>query len=69
MVPVFPPAYPQQQAHSFPELLDLSTTELEHLSQSKDRLDEFIDKLPPMQKLNKAVENMITKNEELASEL
>jgi hypothetical protein len=63
-MPVFAP----QQVLSFPELLDLSTTQLEQLIQSKDRLDEFIDKLPPMQRLNNTVDDMITKNEELASE-
>lgn len=57
----------QQRVLSFPELLDLSAAELEHLSQSEDRLDEFIDKLPPVVKLNNAVEDMISKNEELAS--
>ncbi|KDR10569.1 vacuolar protein sorting-associated protein 37A isoform X2 [Zootermopsis nevadensis] len=58
----------QQRVLSFPELLDLSAAELEHLSQSEDRLDEFIDKLPPVLKLNNAVEDMISKNEELAKE-
>jgi hypothetical protein len=56
------------RALSFPELLELSTAELEHLRQSKDRLDDFIDKLPLVQKLNSDVENVITSNEELASE-
>ena len=64
MMPVVPP----QQVTSFPELLDLSTTQLQQLLQSKDRLDEFVDRLPPMQRQNNAVEYMITKNEELASE-
>jgi hypothetical protein len=59
--------FPQQRVVSFPELLDLSTADLEHLSQSEDRLDEFIDRLLPVQKLNNAVEDMISKNEELAS--
>lgn len=61
------PTFPQQQVLPFPELLDLSTAELEQLSQNEDRLDDFIDKLPSMQKLNSAVEDMITMNEELAS--
>jgi hypothetical protein len=52
----------------FPGLLDLSTAELELLGQSKDMLDEFVDKLPAVQKLNKDVENVISSNEELASE-
>lgn len=64
MMPVVPP----QQVTSFPELLDLSTTQLQQLLQSKDRLDEFVDRLPPMQRQNNAVEYMITKNEELAKE-
>jgi hypothetical protein len=62
------PAFSQPRALSFPELLDLSTAELEHLSQNRDRLDDFIDKLPLVQKLNNNVEDMITSNEELASE-
>jgi hypothetical protein len=62
------PAFAQPRALSFPELLDFSTAELEHLSQSRDRLDDFIDKLPPVQKLNSDVEDMITSIEELASE-
>jgi hypothetical protein len=62
------PAFSQPRALSFAELLDLSTAELEHLNQSRDRLDDFIDKLPPMQKLSNDVEAMITRNEELASE-
>ncbi|PNF36530.1 hypothetical protein B7P43_G15870 [Cryptotermes secundus] len=62
------PAFSQPRALSFPELQDLSTAELEHLSQSQDRLDDFIDKLPVVQKLNNNVEDMITRNEELAKE-
>jgi hypothetical protein len=62
------PAFSQPRALLFPELQDLSTAELEHLSQSQDRLDDFIDKLPLVQKLNNDVEDMITRNEELASE-
>jgi hypothetical protein len=61
------PTFPQQRVLPFPELLDLSTAELEQLSQNEDRLDDFIDKLPSMQKLNNAVEDTITMNEELAS--
>jgi hypothetical protein len=62
------PAFSQPRALSFPELLDLSTAELEHLNQSRDRLDDFLDKLPVMQILNNDVEDMITSNDELASE-
>jgi hypothetical protein len=57
-----------QQVPSFPELLDLSTTQLQQLIHSKDRLDEFIDRFPPTHRLNNMVDDMITKNEELASE-
>lgn len=62
------PAFAPQQVVSFPELLDLSTTQLQQLIQSEDRLDEFISRLPPMQRLNSTVDDMITKNEDLASE-
>jgi hypothetical protein len=62
------PEFTPQQVPSFPELLDLSTTQLQQLIQSEDRLDEFINRLPPMQRLNNTVDDMITKNEELASE-
>jgi hypothetical protein len=61
-------AFAPQQVVSFPELLDLSTTQLQQLIQSEDRLDEFISRLPPMQRLNSTVDDMITKNEDLASE-
>ncbi|PSN53492.1 hypothetical protein C0J52_09329 [Blattella germanica] len=50
----------------FQELLDLSNAELEELNKNEDKLDEFIEKLSLIQKQNKAVEDMITKNEELA---
>jgi hypothetical protein len=59
--------FPEQRVLSFPELQGLSIAELEHLSQREDRLDEFIDKLRLVQKLNITVEDMISKNEELAS--
>lgn len=62
------PEFTPQQVPSFPELLDLSTTQLQQLIQSEDRLDEFINRLPPMQRLNNTVDDMITKNEELAKE-
>jgi hypothetical protein len=52
----------------FPGLLDLSTAQLELLGRSEDRLDEFVDKLPAVQKLNQDVENVISSNGELASE-
>jgi ESCRT-I complex subunit VPS37 len=62
------PAFAPQRVVSFPELLDLSTTQLQQLIQSEDRLDEFISRLPPMQRLSSRVDDMITKNEDLAKE-
>jgi hypothetical protein len=62
------PAFVPQQVTSFPELLELSTSQLQQLVQSEDRLDEFVSRLPPMQRLNSTVDDMITKNEDLASE-
>ncbi|XP_069681970.1 vacuolar protein sorting-associated protein 37A-like [Periplaneta americana] len=68
VMPTFPLVYPQQRVLQFSELLDLTNAELEQLNQSEDRIDEFLDKLPPVQKLYKTVDDMITKNEELAKE-
>lgn len=62
------PVYPQQRVLQFSELMDLTNAELEQLNQNEDLIDEFLDKLPPVQKLYKTVDDFITKNEELAKE-
>ncbi|KAJ9601318.1 hypothetical protein L9F63_000540 [Diploptera punctata] len=52
----------------FLEMLEMSNEELEQLKENEDLLDEFISKLGIMQKQNKALEDMITRNEQLAKE-
>lgn len=55
------------QSLVFPELNNLSIKELEQLNTSTDCLDEFMDSLPVMREVDKAMDDWITRNEEVAS--
>lgn len=54
------------QSVAFPELNTLSLEELQYLSESTDRQEEFIDNLPQMKEMNKTVDDLILQVEELA---
>lgn len=51
---------------AFPELNLLTLDELHFLNESVDRQEEFVENLPPMREMNKAIDDMIVQIEELA---
>uniref|UniRef100_A0A1B6LMU0 VPS37 C-terminal domain-containing protein n=1 Tax=Graphocephala atropunctata TaxID=36148 RepID=A0A1B6LMU0_9HEMI len=53
---------------AFPELNNLSVSELELLNSNNDCLDEFVDSLPVMKGVDRVMEEWITRNEEVAKE-
>uniref|UniRef100_A0A1B6G0U1 VPS37 C-terminal domain-containing protein n=1 Tax=Cuerna arida TaxID=1464854 RepID=A0A1B6G0U1_9HEMI len=53
---------------AFPELNNLTVSELELLNSNNDCLDEFVDSLPVMKGIDRVMEEWITRNEEVAKE-
>ncbi|XP_067005837.2 vacuolar protein sorting-associated protein 37A [Anabrus simplex] len=56
------------QSVAFPELSKLTNEDLGKLNESEDRLDEFIAAMSQTQKMNATLDELMTKNEELARE-
>lgn len=53
---------------AFPELQKLSLDELKFLNEDSERLDEFLDNVPVLEKQNKTIEDLMGNIEELAGE-
>lgn len=64
--PVPSTTQPQTQSVAFPELNNLSLEELQFLNESLDRQEEFIEDLPQVKEMNKALDDLILQVEELA---
>lgn len=56
----------QSQSLVFPDLNNLTLEELQQLNDNEDRQNEFIDNLPQIRELNKMLDDLIVKIEELA---
>lgn len=51
---------------AIPELNLLTLDELQFLNESADRQEEFLDSLPPIREMNKGIDDLMVKIEELA---
>lgn len=59
-------SFPMSHSLAFPELNALSLDELHFLNECVERQEEFVENLPQVKEMNKAIDDLISHIEELA---